>query len=428
MNIKLHYGKGTIDLSIAAQNIAQIITPAHHIDTTSNDDTIACALKQNTLDEFANLIKDKQLCILIGDGTRDMPTNTILPHLAPTVKHASAVQIIISTGTHSPDTPENHELTRQIEAICNDNNIPHTQIAIHDCANSQLASAGATKHGTKVSYNTLIESADIFLVLSDVKCHYFAGYSNPIKNFVPGICDYETARSNHSLALDERSTFGIHPWHSDPTRRDNPLAIDQLNAMNMILRDRPLWAFVTVSTSGNIPWANFGPAPGVSSNAFDYADSTNAFKVQPAKYLIVSPGGLPNDIDLYISQRALELTANAVTPDGNVLFISACPNGIGEPHTMENFYNPLTKPLDQILNSPRGQYKLFSHKPVKFAQMIHRLRTLWVHSEIPADLITAAHMSPTDNPQQVVNDWIANDPDARINIVDGANKLAIYKA
>jgi len=30
---------------------------------------------------------------------------------------------------------------------------------------------------------------------------------------------FETARGNHSLALDPRSTFGYHPWHPDPTRR-----------------------------------------------------------------------------------------------------------------------------------------------------------------------------------------------------------------
>ena len=48
-----------------------------------------------------------------------------------------------------------------------------------------------------------------------MKTHYFAGYSNPIKNFVPGICAFETTEKNHSLALHPHSSFGLHPWHSD---------------------------------------------------------------------------------------------------------------------------------------------------------------------------------------------------------------------
>ncbi len=43
-----------------------------------------------------------------------------------------------------------------------------------------------------------------------------------------------------------------------------------------------------------------------------------------AKSGIVSPGGLSNDEDLYIAQRALELTRAAVTDGGEVLFLAAC--------------------------------------------------------------------------------------------------------
>ena len=161
------------------------------------------------------------------------------------------------------------------------------------------------------------------------------------------------------------------------------------------------------------------------SNAFEVADQRNVHTVNPVDRLIVSPGGAPNDVDLYIAQRALELTKSAVADGGEVLFLSACPRGIGEPHTMENFYSRLTAPIETILNSIEGQYVLYSHKPYRFAQMIHRLRRLWVHSQIPADLLQAAHLHPTDNPQAVVDTWLAEQPDTKILIVDGANKVAL---
>ena len=58
--------------------------------------------------------------------------------------------------------------------------------------------------------------------------------------------------------------------------------------------------------------------------------------------------------------------------------------------------------------------------------MIRRLRRIWMHSQIPAEQIAAAHLFASDNPQAVVDRWLAEDPAVRITVVDGANKLALY--
>ena len=275
-------------------------------------------------------------------------------------------------------------------------------------------------------FNAKADDARIFLVLSDVKCHYFAGYSNPIKNFAPGTCSFETAEQNHSLALDDNSTFGLHPWHRDQSRRANPVAADQLEAMQLIIRKRPVYAMVTIGTLDRIQWARFGPAEQVSTEAFAASDEKNTHTVKPVERLIVSPGGLPNDVDLYIAQRALELTKNAVKNGGEILFLAACPKGIGEKQTMENFYNLLTAPIDRILKSIETEYKVFRHKPYMLARLLKRLRQIWMYSEIPDELIETMHLHPAHQPQEVVDNWLAEDPNAKITIVDGANKIALY--
>jgi nickel-dependent lactate racemase len=246
--------------------------------------------------------------------------------------------------------------------------------------------------------NARANEAYVFLVVSDVKVHYFAGYSNPVKYFVPGICAYETAEQNHRLALAERSIFGVHPWHADPTRRDNPLAADQLEGMRLIVGSRPVYALTTIGAGGRVHWAKFGPAETAASAAFAVADERNVHAVAPADRLIVSPGGAPNDMDLYIAQRALELTQAAVVDGGEVLFLAACRRGIGEPHTMKSFYERLTAPIEEILNSVEEPYVLYSHKPYRFAQLIRRLRRIWIYSQISPASLTAAHLHPTDDP------------------------------
>jgi len=426
MKIDLHYGKGIICLEIPRGNIANFIQPGNFETKTDNKSVIEQALRKDITSELSARADGKRVCVLLADGTRDTPTSEILPALLKTLTRALSVQFLVCTGTHNAQTPENVLVTEGIEAACKAAGPGQFEIHIHNCQKDELVNAGTTCLGTEIKYNALAKDADIFVVLSDIKSHYFAGYSNPVKNFVPGICGFVTAENNHSLALDERSTFGIHPWHLDEKRRDNPLACDQVEGAKLITGDRKVYAIETITASGQIQWAGFGPAETISGEAFARADELNSFMLRPTDRLIVSPGGLPNDIDLYIAQRALELTKAAVNDNGEVLFLAACTKGIGEEHTMENFYNLLTRDIDEILASAKNEYKLFSHKPYRFAQMIRRLRRIWVHSQIDNVLIEAAHLYPADDPQKVVDDWLSEDIDTRITIVDVANKVALY--
>jgi len=426
MKVKIHYGQGSIFLRVPEKNIVQTIEPWHDAPDIGNYGLIQQAISSKEADDFRSRISNRRLCILTEDGTRDAPLGDILGPLTDVLRYACEIKFIICTGTHDGETPENQLIKVEIQKALKPEGIENYRIHTHDCLEADFLNAGPTLRGTEVLYNALIKDADVFLVLSDMKTHYFAGYSNPVKNFVPGICGFSTAEQNHSLALDDNSTFGVHPWHRDKTKRANPLAQDQLEAMRMITNERPVYTFGVISTSRKIQWALLGPVEDVTREAFDRIDQRNTHSVSPVPRLIVSPGGFPNDTNLYITQRALELTKNAVTDGGEVLFLAKCRNGLGEKGTLENFYNRLRRPIDEILKSIETEYKLYSHKPYKFAQMIQRLRKIWMYSGISDELLKAAHLYPTHKPQNVVDGWLNEDPDAKIIIVDGANKIALY--
>jgi lactate racemase len=426
MKVDVHYGDGILSLQIPQASLAQVVRPWQDEAKADNAAILRQALAAPQVQDFQRKIEGKRLCVLLDDGTRDEPFADIFEHLFASLRESAFVQFLICTGTHEPETPRNAAIAERISTAARDTRIEHVAIDAHDCEHAEFAKAGVTSRGTEIIYNTLIDEADVFLVLCDVKVHYFAGYSNPIKNFVPGICAFRTAEQNHSLALNDKSTFGVHPWQPDGGRRDNPLAADQLEGMRLVVRERPVFTLATITTSGQIRWTRFGPVESVTPEAFATVDKANTHTVTPVGRLIVSPGGLPNDIDLYIAQRALELTKSAVTNSGEILFLAACPNGLGEKKTLENFYNRLTAPIDEILKSIESEYKLYSHKPYKFAQMIRRLRRIWIHSRIPDNLIEAAHLYPAHNPQAVVDAWLAEQPDTKIIVVDGANKIALY--
>ena len=332
----------------------------------------------------------------------------------------------ICTGTHNANTPENRAIAEQINTEANKTVIKDYDIVAHDCQQADFVLAGTTRRGTEILYNARLQEPTVFLVLSDIKHHYFAGYSNPVKYFVPGLCAFETIEQNHSWTMNECSRAGAHPWHPNIAMRDNPLAQDQFEAMTVIAQERNVWAFVTLSTNGHIGWADFGPAQKVAAKAFLKADADNCFTVEPTQKIIVSPGGLPNDVDLYIAQRALELTSQVVCDGGEIMFVSACPNGVGSPRTKKQFYDKLICPLEEIEAAKQDDYQLFSHKPWRFARLIRRLERLWFYSQIKASKIERMHMTPCLNPQVIIDGWLGQNPEEKILVVDEANKTLLH--
>lgn len=47
-------------------------------------------------------------------------------------------------------------------------------------------------------------------------------------------------------------------------------------------------------------------------------------------------------------------------------------------------------------------------------------------TNLDIDTVENAHMDKTENPQSMVDEWISNDPDVKILVLDKSNKLAIY--
>lgn len=424
MDIPLHFGTGVIHLQIPKGNVSAVLCPRQSETDRSNVDIVSQAIKAaRKRSPFP--FQRRTVGVLLPDGTRDMPTGDILSLLLANLNDACKLIFFICTGSHTPNTVANTRMINEIEVRLSETGLQACEIIVHDCCRSDYSKAGVTGYGTEVWYNKRLEEVDVYCILSDIKHHYFAGYSNPIKNIVPGLCAFKTIEQNHSLTFDERSCAGRHPWHPDVARRDNPLSNDLLEAMQLIIRDRPFWALDTVSSEGIIQWADFGPAKEVTERAFQKADEWNMHSVDMADHMIVSPGGLPNDIDLYIAQRALELTHSVVNDGGQILFAAACPNGIGSELTKEHFEKRLTKSHVQILQQKPHEYHLFEHKPYRFAQLIQRLEKLWLYTEIKPDLVKKIHMSPCDNPQDVVTEWLDRRPNSKILIVDGANKMLL---
>ncbi len=420
------FGDGSINLSIPEKNLAGYIEPKPSKTSADVEAGIERVLNNPHGPLLSDISKSHSVCVLVEDHTRDAPHWDMISAVVHHLVDANHVQFIITTGSHEVDHPENLNIVDMIKRAASNVKLSNYDVTIHDCQSQNMIELGKTSRGTPVIVNALAVGHDVYVSLSDMKAHYFAGYSNVVKNFLPGVCGFKTIEANHALALNPRSTFGIHPFHPDASRRDNPLAEDMKEAMEMITRGAKIFLVAIVTSNRKLVWADAGYHEPVTARGMELLDETSSFLVKPRTRIVVSPGGYPQDESLYHAQRAIELTKNAVLDGGQILCLAECRDGIAPDSAIENFYNKLTAPLDEVIKSISGGYHLYEHKAYKFAELLKRVSRVRIYSKLDKGTVEAAHLEFVDDPQSVIDEWIDEDPDVKILVLDKGNKIAVY--
>ena len=425
--LQLRYGQGHVQLKIPDDNIGEIIQPRKLEASKDIAGSLRSALETPMQTTLSEIITNRRVGVLVEDGTRAEPHEIIIDELTPHFAPAKDLTFIIATGSHEPNSARNQEIIQAIHKSCKTNNLEAYRVIVHDALQSTFQHIGTTSRGTEVHVNKEALEMEAFVVAADMKNHYFAGYSNVLKNFVPGICDFNTIEANHSLALEPESTFGRHPFHPDATRRTNPVAEDMLEGMNLILENRPVFLLAMVTSGPYIMWSKAGAIQPVTSEGFQVIDKTASFTVSATDHIIVTPGGNPQDESLYNAQRGLELTKNAVRDNGEILLLAECPKGIAPTaKAREFFYDYLIMPLPEMMTKIQEHYRLYTHKSWKFGELIQRLQRIWLHTTLDQVQVETAHISYAPNPQKIVDSWIQRDSAAKIHVFNDANKIAVY--
>ena len=424
--VEVTYGDGTLSLNIPSENLGEEIRPKKMQSAGSIEESIRNALANPHGPTLQELSKGKSICVLVEDHTRDTIHWEMISAVVPQLVHANRVQFIITTGSHEVNHPENLRIVDMIKRAASDTKIPSFDILIHDCMSKDVVSLGKTSRGTPVIVNRAAVNHDVYVSLSDMKAHYFAGYSNVVKNFLPGVCAFVSIEANHAMALDPNSTFGKHPFQPDESRRDNPLADDMREAMTMIAADAQVFVLAVITDSGRLVWTDAGLPEPVTARGMEVLDQEASFAVAPATRIIVSPGGYPQDKSLYHAQRAIELTKNAVAKGREILFLAECRDGVAPESAIENFYNKLKAPLDEVLSSIKSKYHLYEHKAYKFAELLKHVSSIKMYTSLDTETVEAVHMEKIDDPQKVIDQWIGENPDVKITVLDKGNKISVY--
>jgi nickel-dependent lactate racemase len=429
--IDLSYGNGKKTLYIPEANLAGFLKPISTDERLKPEGAFRVALDNPMGGErLENLVAGKKVCVTIEDYSRSEPHKEIVSSLSGRLGKAGMVQYIVATGTHNPTDERNLKIKSMIEETAGGLGL-NFDVDINTSREAErFDHVGTTKRGTEVLANKKALDADIFVTGADMKPHYFAGYSAANKHFLPGICAFDTTRVNHcGLIKDVRSNYGRHPWHYDEQRRDNPLVFDMIEAMKLIVKDRPVFTLATINDGGDILWTRFGPVEAVTRAGIRRADEIYSFTVDSVRHLVASPGGSAYDSYLYTGIRTMELTLEAVQQGGEVLWLSECAEGIHTGITqqvVEDFHNAMKMDLQSLADwLDRPDVKFHMYKAYRFKRLFGKIK-IYGYSSLSDEILESVNIKPVSDPQKVIDAWLQNDPDDKILFVDKANKLAVY--
>jgi len=428
VRVSLGYGRGTKSLELPEENLI-FLNPDFRDRNMEPAVALEKALRKPIGDvNLEDFVEGRRICVSIEDSTRKEPHREMIDAVSRRLSAAKEVLYIIATGTHDPKEKGNVEIRNVVQEIASRYSLNFNVTANDSKNRDDFKYVGMTSRGTRVFANKAALDMDAFVIVSDMKPHYFAGYSNAIKHFLPGICSYETIEENHCrLIIYENSHYGFHPWHYDSARRDNPIAVDMLEAMELIADGRETFVLATITDEG-VLWSGAGDVERVTREGIRKVDELLSFSVKPAKYIVASPGGWPFDRYFYTAQRALELIRDVIREDGEVLLVGECSDGIhSKTGEAEEFYSALKKDSSWLReNLERDNLQFYFYKAYRFKRSLERVRKIYVHSSLGRGLRDIG-LIPSDDPQDVIDTWLMEDPGADILVINKANKLAVYK-
>lgn len=453
IQISLSYGGESVELEIPTKNIARIVSVKNLPTLEDNFSAIRNALNLPVGSrKIEELCVDKKVAVFIEDDTRDEPHREIIENIVPRLKKAASISFIVTTGTHNPDTKGNKNILDLIAGTCQDSGFEGFKTTINrtgkDSVENEFVYVGSTHstdlqigEGTPVYVLKEVLDAELHIIAADMKVHYFAGYSSFIKNYLPGVCNFETIEKNHKLALDATSRGGYHPLHPDLTRKKNATAEDMLEAHELIVahgRDRnascPIFLLGTITSKGKLVWTRSGDPVKVTQEGFRVIDKHLTYETEKCDYVVVSSGRFPQDKTLYNAHRGFAMNEAAFAK--NVLWLAECregpapQEGRGEETAEKNFFELMFKfgdDFERTFEFIEENYKLYRQKAYKFLKKIKALKdnggNIYFYSALPENKVKNAHLIFVTNPQEVVDDWLKEDPNAKILVVNGANKI-----
>lgn len=418
MRVDLAYGSCGLTIELPDDRTT-VIRPRHRPAAGAPGDVLRQALRRPVdgapLRELAR--PGMRVAISVCDITRAQPrrlmVEVILRELDGLIQPAD-VTILIATGTHRPNTPE------ELRQMLGDELLARCKVINHDARDtSRLVDLGRVDDIPVLIDRDWVE-ADLGITTGFVEPHFFAGFSGGPKMVAPGLAGTATVHALHNAKriADPRATWGIcegNPVH-DGIRAVVALAPPDFS-LDVLLNDQQ-----------EITAAFGGPLEAMHRAARQAARQAAMVPVErPFDVVVTSNSGYPLDQNLYQAVKGMSAAAAIVRDGGTVICAAECRDGLPAGSAYATLLASASKPAalaDAIATSPHTHPDQWQ---VQIQAAIQRRAQVLVHADgLSDDAIRGAHLEPVGDISRRVVDLLAGRPDARVGVLPEGPQTIAY--
>ena len=409
MQIKIPYVDRFLDAEIPAENIVFDELPRDAPPVANFDAAILQALRQPIgTPPLRELVRPGMKVILIADdNTRVTPTRRIIPLLLDHLNQAGIpdtdIQIIISSGTHRPMTPEELDEKYGPWVMSRVNILPHLY---KNPAN--LVSYGTTKRGTQIVVNRHVVEADFRIAVGNIIPHHPTGWSAGAKAVLPGVGGEETVAQMHLLGSRDPALGRV----DTEMRREMEDFAEKIN-LNFILN-------VVLNRKGELVGAVAGHFIQAHRAGIEISKRVYGLPIPDLAELTISSSS-PVDYDFFQADKGITSAEPATCLGGEIVLVSGCLEGVSpaHPELAEYVGKMENSQIWAILRAGQAPDPLTAAEAIVINDILQKMKITVVTAGLLPDLCKAMgfrHVAP-DEFGDYIQRRLAEKPDLKIGIL-----------
>lgn len=322
--------------------------------------------------------------LLVSDSTRAVPTADVLPSIVEELAQGGVafdkIKAVVGTGVHRPATDD------EIRVILGDTFWKRIVVENHTPYDeNNLVFIGSTSLGTPIRVNKTVWGADLRIVIGKVEPHEFAGFSGGRKSVLPGISAEDTIRINHSPKLL------MSPSAIPGCLAGNPIHQDMLEAARLL--GVHFCVNILTDTQNRLIDLVCGELEKSHLMAAERLRKRVGLPLGSRPELVVTTPGVPLNINLYQSIKALLAVAPIMHPNGVIVLYSCCEEGVDSDDMLLPFRQ--SRNLDGVLDYLRDHYSIQMDHAFLLTKVLQAgPRVVAVSPNISDDMFELLHMVP----------------------------------
>lgn len=401
MRVGLEYGDGKLWIELPDDRTT-VINPIYDSEIVDPIAAIQKAIKEPIASRPLREIvqRGQSVAISVCDVTRPQLRKEAVGAIISELEGITTpedVLIMIATGTHRSNTPE------ELEQMLGHEIVNTYRVVNHVASDpSTLVDLGVIGDGVPVSLNKEWVAADIRITTGVVEPHFFAGFSGGPKMVAPGLAGIETV-----LTLHNASRIG-HPMAKWGVTQGNPIhsdvrAIAQATGVDFAVD-------VTLNREHQITGAFAGNLFAMHEMACLKVKETSMQPIENVfDIVITSNSGYPLDQNLYQTVKGMSAAAEIVRPGGTIICVAECRDGLPDHGGYGEILASQDSPeaLEEMIHEPG--YSTPDQWQVQIQARIQRMASVLMKSDgLTDEQLRMAHIEPIHDIESTVARLLAD--------------------